>query len=182
MANSTRSVLKSGNPIIRSSLGSLSKDQIKQLTQYKQVTSYIASLEDMSTQINQYYQDLSESYIKKFTTYVKSNPLAILISSYSILFVGFLALFTFEILYWCKRSIRTFRMIVKVLWCSCALITVGFSIFLNFLVPVIGSMAEVAILIEPSMYNKTFFGKLEFPADLTKGHLYPCIYGSGIYQ
>jgi hypothetical protein len=178
MANSTRSVIRSGNPIIRKSVSSLTTDQVKQLIQYKQAASHLAYLEEMSISVNQYYQDLSDSYIKKFTTYIKSSPLAILISSYGVLFLGFGALFLFEVLYFCKRRFRSFRMTIKVLWCSCALVTIGFSLFLNFLVPVIGSMAEIAIILEPSMLNKTFYGKLEFPTDLTKGHLYPCIFGS----
>jgi hypothetical protein len=59
-------------------------------------------------------------------------------------------------------------------------ITILFSVFLNILVPVIGSMAELSIILEPSLYNKTFYGKLEFPSDLVKGHLFPCIYGSNL--
>lgn len=157
---------------------SLTVDKVKSLKQYNHVSNYITYLEDLSTSVQQYYTDLSDSYINKFVTYTKSNPTLLLSVSYGILTLGFILIFLFEILYFCKRRLRLFRGFVNGLWCTCSIITICFSLFLNVLVPVIGSMAELSSILEPSLYNKTFYGKMEFPTDLVKGHLYPCIYGS----
>ena len=125
----------------------------------------------------QYYTDLSTSFIQKFSAYANSNPTIILACTYGGIIGGFIVIFLFEIMFLCFRGKRVFRILVNTLWFLCALSAMGVAIFLNILVPVAGSMSELSLIMEPTMYNKTFFGKLEFPSDVVKGHLHPCIYG-----
>lgn len=157
---------------------SLNNDTIKTIAHYKAAVKYQAYLEEMQSALMTYYNDLSASFIQKFSAFANSNPTIILYCTYCGIIGGFAVIFLFEVLFLCCRGKRVFRILVNTLWFLCALSAVGVSVFLNILVPVIGSMSELGVIMQPTMYNTTFFGKLEFPSDMVKGHLYPCIYGS----
>jgi hypothetical protein len=160
---------------------SLSNETIKDLPQYKAAVKYQAYLEEMQLALMTYYTDLSTSFIQKFSAYANSNPTVILACTYGGIIGGFIMIFLFEVLFLSCRGKRVFRGFINSIWWICSISAVLVAIFLNFMVPVIGSMSELGVIMQPTMYNRTFFAKLEFPNDMVKGHMYPCIFGSKIF-
>lgn len=159
---------------------SLSDDKVKELNHYKAALNYQSYLEEMNSALVTYYTDLSTSFIQRIATYANSNPTVILWCSYGGAAGAFLMIFTFEILFCCCRGSRALRILINTTWFICAAAAVGVAVFLNILVPVIGSMSELGLMMQPTMYNVTFFGKLEFPSEMVRGHLYPCVFGCSL--
>ncbi len=69
------------------------------------------------------------------------------------------------------------RRLVNFCWLFCGPAVIAFTVLLNIMVPIIGSMSELGAMMEPTTYNKTFYSKLEFPGNELKAALYTCIYG-----
>lgn len=82
-----------------------------------------------------------------------------------------------DLMYKAKRSNSALKKFTVASWCSCCAATLGFSMYLNFIVPIIGSTEELAKIIEPASLNPTFYGKLEYPEAKLRADFYPCFFG-----
>jgi hypothetical protein len=176
------SILYSGFPPIQKALYSKTDAEIQASAFYKRLTGYIASLETSISAVNSFYKDISESYIQKFATFSKNSPLIIMLSIYATLGVFFGIAILVELIFFKKRASKCWRVCANLFWLTCAPIAVLFTLFLNVLVPVIGSMTELSVILEPTLYNKTFHSKLEFPEPTFRSLLYPCIFGDGNFH
>ena len=181
-ADSVLRFKSSGNPILMKSLHGVSLDDMKKLSTYKHLESYMSKVQSDIKLTEELYKDISDSFTNRLISFEESSPLIIFIGIYGVIVLSLGCGVMLEILYMKKRSRVCIRRLINSLWCVCAPFAVGVTVLLNILVPVIGSMSELNIIMEPILFNRTFYAKIEFPSDTVKGGLYGCLHGDNLYD
>jgi hypothetical protein len=168
-----------GDPVVQTSIKGLSRDLVKKSAPYTSLSNYADLLASSIALTQATYSDISDSLMNNLMVFHKNNPYVIVGVLYGciVLFIGSAILY--ELLFYKNRSKVCWKRLMTSIWCFCAPLTVGVSIFLNVLVPVIGGMSEINIIAHPVLFNKTFYGKVEFPNDEYKSLTHSCIFGDG---
>lgn len=179
LSANTRVVLYGGIPSLVTNMYGWNTDKAINSGVYTRLLAYISSLQTGIKTVNDFYNTISQSYITQFAYYSNAKSAVIPIVLYGIILFFFGMAFVFEIIFYKSRTSKWLRLVVNFLWIVGAPGVILFSLFLNIIVPIIGSMSELAIIMEPINYNKTFYNKLEYPNAALKSLLYPCMFGEG---
>jgi hypothetical protein len=149
---------------------------------YSQLVNYTTQMQQLIIVLDDLYAQISSSFLNTLTAAFNANLIMIFIVAYGVLAAFVLLSFFCEFMFFKKRDRKIYRTLINLFWCFFAPAAVAFAGFLSILAPLTAAGTEFHAMLEPTLLNRTFYGKLEYPSDQIKGGLYPCTHGNGKFH
>lgn len=139
-------------------------------------------MELLNTALDTLYLQVSNSFISGLKSAFNANIIMILMIAYGGIGLCVLLSFFCEVMFFRKRDKKIYRSLTNTFWCIFAPGTVAFASCLSVLAPLTAAGTEYYAMLEPTLLNRTFYGKLEYPSDKIKAGLFPCTHGDGKFH
>jgi succinate dehydrogenase/fumarate reductase cytochrome b subunit len=132
-------------------------------------------MENRTKTLEDAYNDLSSSFFTKTYTFDTQNGRIIIYGIYGFFLLLILVALLLEFLFKKKRTSKCLKGSLTVMWVAFAFIALTFALILNIVIPVASAMSEFGNMIEPIIFNSSFYSNLEWPDETFKSTVASCI-------
>jgi nitric oxide reductase large subunit len=130
---------------------------------------------NITEHLNEFYNDISGSFFTKTYQFSEKDSRIILYGIYGFFVLLNLLSIGLEACFKKKRKSRCLRWGIVFMWIKFGLISLLFALLLNIVIPVASSMSEFGEMIEPMIFNQSFYSNLEWPSEEFKSAVGSCL-------